>query len=71
MATYRAFELNDVGRVCGRIDLVCEDDEDAKAQARHLAINRDIELWQADRRIAFLTRHEQRNKAILEAETRN
>jgi hypothetical protein len=52
MQQYRAFQLDWNGRVVGRIDLICADDEDAKQQAQRLLYDRDLELWQLDRKVA-------------------
>jgi hypothetical protein len=54
MLHYRAFQLDWSGRVIGRIDLSCADDEDAKLQAKQFLHHYDIELWRLDRRVAVL-----------------
>jgi hypothetical protein len=49
---YRAFEIEPDGRVFGCINLVCDDDEQAKREAAALVRVHHIELWRLDRRIA-------------------
>lgn len=49
---YRAFQIDPDGHVFGCINLVCDDDEQAKREAAALALNHRIELWRLDRRIA-------------------
>jgi hypothetical protein len=39
-----------------RIELICTDDEAAKAEAKELAHGHDIELWQGARMIETFTR---------------
>jgi hypothetical protein len=49
---YRAFQIDPDGHVFGCINLVCNDDEQAKREAAALALAHRIELWRLDRRIA-------------------
>lgn len=49
---YRAFQIDPNGHVFGCINLVCDDDEQAKREAAALALVHRIELWRLDRRIA-------------------
>ncbi|WP_407118903.1 hypothetical protein [Bradyrhizobium sp. LMG 9283] len=49
---YRAFQIDPDGRVFGCINLVCDDDEQAKREAATLVLNQRIELWRLDRLIA-------------------
>ncbi|WP_375308287.1 hypothetical protein WI560_12720 [Bradyrhizobium sp. A11] len=49
---YRAFQIDPDGHVFGCINLVCDDDEQAKRQAAALVLVHRIELWRLDRRIA-------------------
>ena len=49
---YRAFQIDPDGHVFGCINLVCDDDEDAKRQAAALVLVHRIELWRLDKRIA-------------------
>ena len=36
-------------------DFICADDETAKERAKLLSKSHDVELWQLDRKVAFLT----------------
>ncbi|MHB0768343.1 hypothetical protein [Bradyrhizobium sp. 5.13L] len=49
---YRAFQIDPDGHVFGCINLVCDDDEQAKREAAALVLVHRIELWRLDRRIA-------------------
>ena len=49
---YRAFQIDPDGQVFGCINLVCDDDEQAKREAAALVLAHRIELWRLDRRIA-------------------
>ena len=49
---YRAFQIDPDGLEFGCINLVCDDDEQAKRQAAALVLVHRIELWRLDRRIA-------------------
>ncbi|MCP3402095.1 MULTISPECIES: hypothetical protein [unclassified Bradyrhizobium] len=49
---YRAYQVDPDGSLCGCIDLVCGDDEQAKREAVALVSIRRIELWRLDKRIA-------------------
>ncbi|MBR0954388.1 hypothetical protein JQ591_28450 [Bradyrhizobium canariense] len=49
---YRAFQIDPDGQVFGSVDLVCDDDEQAKREAASLVLMHCIELWRLDRRIA-------------------
>ena len=49
---YRAFQIDPDGQVFGCINLVCDDDEEAKREAAALVLAHRIELWRLDRRIA-------------------
>jgi hypothetical protein len=53
MRQYRAYLIEN-GHVGTAIDLTCADDDDAKRQTASLPSVRDVELWQGDRRVAFL-----------------
>jgi len=48
----RAFQIDPDGQVFGCINLVCDDDEEAKREAAALVLAHRIELWRLDRRIA-------------------
>ncbi|WP_439374708.1 hypothetical protein [Bradyrhizobium sp. DASA03120] len=49
---YRAFQIDPDGRVFGCINLVCDDDEQARREAAALVLIHRIELWRLDKRIA-------------------
>jgi hypothetical protein len=48
---YRAYIIGRDGIFLRSIELVCPDDETAKAYAKQLVDEHDVELWQHDRRI--------------------
>jgi hypothetical protein len=52
MADYRAYILDDDGRVSRAVAFVCPDDEAAEKYARQFVDVSDVELWQGSRRIA-------------------
>ena len=56
MAEYRAYILDEDGRISRAIELVFPDDETAKKYARQLVDGHDVELWQGDRQIATFDR---------------
>jgi hypothetical protein len=49
---YYAYLIGSDGHIKDRIDLLCENDEKAKHQARKLVDGHAVELWQEKRRIA-------------------
>jgi hypothetical protein len=52
MPEYRAYIIGRDGHIQHRIDLVCEHEADAMAQAKHLVDAQDVELWQGARKVA-------------------
>ncbi|RXH00973.1 hypothetical protein [Bradyrhizobium zhanjiangense] len=52
MKHYRAFQIEPDGRVFGCVNLVCDNDEQAKREAAALVLLHRIELWRLDQRIA-------------------
>lgn len=52
MKDYRVFIIGHDGRVVGRHDLFCLDDEAAKAEAAKLLDDHVMELWHRDQKIA-------------------
>lgn len=44
--------MGDDGHILRPVELVCENDEVAKEQARKLVDGHDVELWQLDRKIS-------------------
>jgi hypothetical protein len=56
---YSAYIIGSDGRIEGRIDLCCVDDDEAKEHAKALVNGHDVELWYLDRRIATFTAQHQ------------
>ena len=54
VANYRAYILNDHGRIFTFAELEAQGDAEATRQARHLRDGFDIEVWQERRRVAVL-----------------
>jgi len=52
MKGYYAYIIGDDGHIVNRVDLVCDDDEEAKRHAQQLADVHAIELWQEARMVA-------------------
>jgi hypothetical protein len=52
MQHYRAYIMGHDGHILSPVDLMCENDEAAKEQARQLVDGHDVELWQRDRKIS-------------------
>jgi hypothetical protein len=52
MPDYRAYFIGPDGRIQGRIELICIDEDDAMAHAKQLVDGHDVELWQLGRKIA-------------------
>ena len=51
MNGYYAFAIGEDGHVTKRIEIICENDEEAKRRARQLVDGHAIELWQEARMI--------------------
>jgi hypothetical protein len=51
MAEYRAYLIGDDGHFYEAVPLTCADDAEAIEMAKKLVIDRDVELWQLDRKI--------------------
>jgi hypothetical protein len=49
---YRAYMIGPDNRIVSRVELICEDDDDAKERARQLVDGRAIELWRGAERLA-------------------
>jgi hypothetical protein len=49
---YRAYIMGHDGHILSPVELFCENDGDAKEQARRLVDGHDVELWQLDRKIS-------------------
>jgi hypothetical protein len=46
---YRVYVIGADDHIQHRIDLVCDDDDAARARARRLVEDRPVELWHGDR----------------------
>ena len=51
MAEYRAYLIGDDSHFYDAFPLICADDAEAIEMAKKLVIDRDVELWQLDRKI--------------------
>jgi hypothetical protein len=51
LAEYRAYLIGDDGHFYDVFHLTCADDAEAIEMAKKLVIDRDVELWQLDRKI--------------------
>ncbi len=51
LAEYRAYLIGDDGHFYDVFPLNCADDAEAIEMAKKLVIDRDVELWQLDRKI--------------------
>jgi hypothetical protein len=51
MQEYRAYIMGPDGHVQYRVDLRCNDEDEAAGLARQLVDGHDVELWQLDRQI--------------------
>jgi hypothetical protein len=54
---YRAYILDDEGRIIGVHELDCADDDEAKQKAAQLLDRQDLEVWQRARMVARLKHH--------------
>ncbi|MCK1280126.1 hypothetical protein IVB46_33390 [Bradyrhizobium sp. 61] len=52
MQEYRAYLMGLDGHIELRIQLICEDETEAKKRAKVLADGYDVELWLQDRKVA-------------------
>jgi hypothetical protein len=52
MADYRAYLIDSDGHFYDAVPLTCADDVEAIQKAKQLVIDRDVELWQLDRKVA-------------------
>ena len=46
---YRTYAIGADDRIVSRIEMVCDDDDDAKERARQLVDDQAIELWRGDK----------------------
>jgi hypothetical protein len=56
LAEYRAYLIGDDGHFYEAFPLICADDAEAIEMAKTLVIDRDVELWQLDRKIGTFSR---------------
>ncbi len=56
MQEYRAYLIGPDGHIQSRVELVCENEDDAKERAKQLVDGHDIELWQGARKVAIFPR---------------
>ncbi|MGV7215033.1 hypothetical protein [Bradyrhizobium sp. UFLA05-112] len=54
---YRAYILDEDGRITGVHELECADDEEAKEKATQLLDGHDLDIWHRARHVARLKRH--------------
>jgi hypothetical protein len=57
MADYRIYIVDTDGSFCNVVPLVCAEDAEAVGQARRLAVDHDLELWQLDRKVATFAKN--------------
>jgi len=57
MHGYRAYIIGHDGHIQDRIDLFCENDDDAKERAKQLVDGHAVELWDQARKIARFEPH--------------
>lgn len=63
---YRAFPIDPDGHVFGCINLVCDNDEQAKREAASLVLVHRIELWRLDQRIRAIRSAAGRRSPLLQ-----
>ena len=51
---FNAYVIGDDGRIASRIDVLCDNDEEAIRSAEQLVDGHAIELWQGMRRVTTL-----------------
>ena len=51
MAGYYAYIIGDDGHITNRVQIICDDDEEAKRCAERLVDGHAVELWQQARKI--------------------
>ncbi|UFW48507.1 MULTISPECIES: hypothetical protein [Bradyrhizobium] len=54
---YRAYILDDDGRITGVHELDCANDEEAEEKAAQLRDGHDLDVWQRERHVVRLKRH--------------
>ena len=68
---YYAFVVGDDGHICHRIEVHCDNDEEAKRRAEQLVDGSAIELWQGTRKVATfrpgIPSHEDTNHQVSDS----
>ena len=59
MPGYYIYTVGDDGRIQNRVNVICDDDEQAKRRAQLLVDGHVVELWQEARKIAEFKPHKQ------------
>ena len=57
MGEYYVYRIGEDGHIEHRVELICDDDSEAKRLARQLVDGHTIELWQGTRMIERLEPH--------------
>lgn len=52
MNEYRIYLKGSDGHIKSRVDIICEDEEAARKQAKRVVDGHDVELWQGAEKIA-------------------
>jgi hypothetical protein len=60
MKGYYAYIIGDDGHIVNRVDVLCDDDDEAKRCAQQLVDGHAVELWQEARMIASFEPEKQR-----------
>ena len=58
MRGYNAYLIGPDGHIIRRIELICPDDQAAKAEAKKLVDGHDVELWEGARMIGTFLRQQ-------------
>jgi len=53
MKGYYAYVIGEGGHITNRVEVICDDDEEAKRCARQMVDGHAIELWQGPRKTAI------------------
>ena len=49
---YYAYVIGEDGHITNRVEVICDDDEEAKRCARQMVDGHAVELWQGARKVA-------------------
>jgi hypothetical protein len=61
MTDYRVYIVDAEGHFSDVVPLVCGDDQEAIRLTQALALDRDVELWQLDRKVAVIPAQNKKN----------